>query len=311
MTGELPFDSILGITKYQHKKRLVRSLLLERKLRDRWPELDQDYAQTHDASHVARRIREHLADFPRALIISFSGDGGFHLVANAIKAAQTELPGLRPIALPYKLGNANDQARSLGIRRRGFVDLLARGRVQPIDLIKVTVTPANGDFRPVELFVHAYWGLGLTGRAASLLSEDLTWLSDLKIFAQAIAQHRSFSASRSAGSAPMVYDSITGHLAGRMSRWLKNPLAQPSDGRFELKIIARTWAPRTRLTVQAMAAATVGLRGLAQVATFALWLPERVAFQADGEYRLLPARSQFSAEIAVGALTTLAPPTPG
>src|SRR5206468_12869554 len=89
----------------------------------------------------------------RPLIISASGDGGYHEVVNGLMKAQQE--GSQPVAGLLPAGNANDHYRH--VHKGDIVEAILNAREKQIDLLKLSAISKR---RPITRFAHSYIGLG-------------------------------------------------------------------------------------------------------------------------------------------------------
>ena len=117
------------------------------------------------------------------LIISVSGDGGFHEVINGVIAGNNK----RAVCSVEGSGNANDHWRTVH-DRRSIVDRLHK----PPKKIAVLKLQINGPLKKI-VYAHSYIGLGLSAKVAQLLNRsELNGWIEKKILFKAILNNRSF-----------------------------------------------------------------------------------------------------------------------
>src|SRR5690349_21162051 len=95
---------------------------------------------SYDIRIIATKYAGHADELakasPRPLIISASGDGGYHEIVNGLIRAQQE--GFRPNAGLLPAGNANDHYHDL--EEPELAKSIAAGKTRNIDLLKLTTT---------------------------------------------------------------------------------------------------------------------------------------------------------------------------
>ena len=137
------------------------------KLAGKW-HIKEEILQTERAKHAEQLAYDDVLNSNRPLVISVSGDGGYHEVLNGVLRAQRE-SGNSPVTAVYRAGNGNDHYRALYGRRglRSFAGSLLSGKVQPLDLLHVTLAPLEGLVE--EFYCHSYFAVGAQGEAAAML----------------------------------------------------------------------------------------------------------------------------------------------
>jgi diacylglycerol kinase (ATP) len=123
-------------------------------------------------AHHAEELAYALAKASKKpLIISSSGDGGYHEVINGLMKAQAE--GAKPTASLLPAGNANDHYRA--VHTQDIIELILEAKSQKIDLLKITSVSDGVAF---ERYAHSYAGIGMTPMVGAELNKhqlNLLW----------------------------------------------------------------------------------------------------------------------------------------
>jgi diacylglycerol kinase family enzyme len=182
---------------------------------------------TERPDHARKIAYEITKREARPLIISSSGDGGYHEVINgaleAADAAHTPVTGLLPS------GNANDHYKQL--HQPHVIDRIESGTVQTIDVLKIE-SRING--RPWHKYAHSYIGFGLSSEVGKALNEvDLNSTNELLIFLKTFVKNKPFTIV--VGDHALEYQSIILSNVGKMSKVLSlSKTAKVDDGLFEI-----------------------------------------------------------------------------
>ena len=177
----------------------------------------------HHATELAKKHAE-----PGIMIISSSGDGGFHELINGVlqsKAPKQTVVGLLPS------GNANDHhtARHTG----ELLPRIVKGEVTDMDVLEIS-------WNDQVQYAHSYAGLGITAEIGKALTEKRpsALLEPWLVIIGLIKRHpvRIIINGRK-----RRYDSFVINVIGKMSKYLatgeKN---RPKDGTFDLMIHRHT-----------------------------------------------------------------------
>lgn len=229
------------------------------------------------ADEIAYRLSTESA---HPLIISSSGDGGYHEVINGIMKARHE--GYDPTAGLLPAGNANDHYRNL--HDKDIIEDIAKGKRHNIDVLKLTST-AKG--KPFERYGHSYIGFGLTPFVARELNKTkLNFFNQIWIVTKALLNLRTVRLVIKKKS--RRYDSIIISNIDSMSKVLK--VSQPSrvnDGKFEVTIFPRR--NKFKLISQLLKASTVGIKEDLRTKRFVVKTVFPTLVQIDGEISRLDA----------------------
>lgn len=210
----------------------------------------------------------------RPLIISASGDGGYHEVINGLIKAQQE--GAHPTAGLLPAGNANDHHHSL--HATDFTSAVQAGNEKVIDLLKLD-TISHG--RTYSRFGHSYIGLGLTPQAGRELNNTpLNKMKEIWIAVKSVIFlapiHLIVKNQRRA------YDSLIFSNIDKMSKVLSLAKdAAVDDGKFEITAFHRR--NKLQLILSLLRASTVGLPGTTHADNFIFRTTQATLIQIDGE----------------------------
>ncbi len=208
-----------------------------RALRDalaaRTPDLPVELVETEHAGHAEQLAREHVARHPGVLVVSASGDGGYHEVVNGVVAAgRAGHDGGMATVLPS--GNANDHATAT--HGRPLVEAIAEvaagdGRPDRMDLLEVD----TGDGEP--RVAHSYVGAGITPVAAAALNEnDLDAVKEKLLVVRAFWKYRPMTVEHDGRDVRI--DSLLFANIDRMAKYAHlSDDSAPDDGRFEVLMI--------------------------------------------------------------------------
>lgn len=222
------------------------------------------------AEVLARHYAQHLH---RPLLISVSGDGGYHEVVNGVMSS-TGAVGV--VTSLYPAGNANDHYRMLS--QESLSANLTNQEVSAIDLLRVEITQGSTQ---LQRFAHSYCGIGLTSHAGRTLNQH-----DLNLPKQAGLVLRSLFRAPSAivqvAGKRKRYDSLVCANIGGMAKLLSiSDASRVDDGVFE--VIA--FAHRSRLLALPLLlkAATVGIKEDYQAERLRFQALHDMPIQLDGE----------------------------
>lgn len=261
---------------------------LRQELAERRPGLPVQLQATQHAGH-GREIARAVTG-PGTLVVSASGDGGYHDVVNGLMDAGSD--GV--MAAVLAAGNANDHRRAT--RRRPLVEAIVTGEVSRLDLLRITY----GD--QVE-YAHSYVGWGLTPLvAAELESHGKGALRELVTTVRTFWRFRPFAIR--IDQRVEQFDSILCATIDQMAKYATiSTGSRPDDGRFE--IIAMPHLPKWRIAATILQAATRGLPRQPSVSSYEFTAVDPLPMQIDGEVRELDAGDIVLVEIAPGALAAL------
>lgn len=253
---------------------------------------------TQRAGHAEELATQLASASSRPLIISSSGDGGYHEVVNGVMKAPHNADHA-PVAAVLPAGNANDHRRTLA--RAPLFESIMANRIAQLDLLKVEL---KTDGQPARTrYAHSYAGLGLTPVvAAELNRHSLTAWRELAIVLRAFFHFRPVLidvAGRSQRVDSLIFSNI-----GQMAKILTLAIdAQPTDGQ-----IAITTFPakgKLQLLWHLLRAATTGLWADTHAKQYQFTVLRAVPMQLDGEVIELPANATVAVSAVPRALETV------
>jgi diacylglycerol kinase family enzyme len=177
--------------------------------------------ETEYAKH-AEKLAKGIADkHPSAMIISSSGDGGYHEVVNGVLASKH--PGVVTGVLPS--GNANDHYHFA--HHGNTVKRILEGSVDEIDVLSVKTS------RGIR-YAHSYVGLGVTPQIGEVLTQhSLNPFNEVWLVIKHLFVIRPIKISRN--SKVTRYDHMVFSSSGRMSKVLTlSTAAKIDDGKMEV-----------------------------------------------------------------------------
>lgn len=246
--------------------------------------------QPTDFAGHAEEIVQKLENREDTMVISSSGDGGYHEVVNGALSHGESTSKIITGLLPS--GNANDHYHS--VHRGDVIDRIVKGDVETIDLLKVTV----GNW---TRYAHSYAGIGLTPHIGEKLTQatlnpiNEIWLSiryylnfrPVKIYTDTGVHH---------------YDSLIFSNVKRMSKYLTlSHQAKLDDGKFE--VTGSKAGSFGKLLGHLFKASTVGLTEEAnRVSSYTFTSKRPIALQLDGEVYKFDANSTVTVSMALKTL---------
>lgn len=222
------------------------------------------------------------------MIISASGDGGYHEVVNGI--LQSNNPDAITGLLPA--GNANDHYSFM--HHGDVIRRIGTGRAEHIDVLQVT--SSTGWTR----YAHSYAGVGLTSQINDLLKQYE--YHPVREFRLAFWKALNVKPVRvSVAGKTKRLDNLLFLNAGRMSKMIKmSGRASISDGKFEIMEIKA--GAIMDLASYFLRAITVGVSNAKQVKTYEFTCEHDMGLQMDGERTQLYAGETITVIIVPRAL---------
>lgn len=261
---------------------------MQRDILAKTPKQKVSLSPTSYARHAEELAYSLAKKSHRPLIISSSGDGGYHEVVNGIMKAQRE--GYQAVAGLLPAGNANDHYRNL--HTEDFVELIARGKERTVDLLKFE---GVSEGQPVQRYGHSYIGFGMTPFVGKHLNKNkLNIFNEVWIVTRALFDLRPVRLNL--GKKSRYYDSVIISNVASMSKYLK--IAKPSrvdDGKFEVTIFRRR--SKLKFIALLLRASFSGVPEDMQVKDFSLKVVKKTLVQIDGEILTLDADSQVKISI--------------
>lgn len=241
--------------------------------------------KTTHAGHGEEIAMSYARSGESLVLISSSGDGGYHEVVNG--ALATPSPGLVVGVLPS--GNANDHHSALG--GDALAHSILRKHVRKIDTIKVSATI---DGKPWTRYAHSYAGIGVTAVAAKRLTDDRpNAFTEKWIVAHSLFSFHSTKIKK--GRKVKRYSSILFGNIDRMSKVLKlSEGSSVSDGKFEMSAIR--FRSKLRLIAYLFGAATIGVKDARSMKRYTFSTVSELPIQLDGESYVIDAKSKVVVE---------------
>lgn len=251
---------------------------LARQLRDEG--LDVTVRKTTHAGHGEEIATRYAKSGEEVVLISSSGDGGYHEVVNG--ALRLLSKGLVVGVLPS--GNANDHYTAL--HTGSLAAAIQKKKFRRIDTIKITATI---DGKPWVRYAHSYVGIGVTASAAKRLTINRPNIVTEKwIVARSLLGFRYVKIIEDAKV--RRYSSIVLSNIAVMSKVMKmSETASVTDGKFEMSRIR--FHSKLRLIAYLLSAATVGVKESPSLKEYSFKTTKPLLIQLDGEVYTIDARS--------------------
>lgn len=257
-------------------------------LRRKLPGYDVKLVKTKYAGHAEYLAYTHAKATAKPLIISASGDGGYHEVVNGLMRAQKT--GARPTAGLLPAGNANDHYHDAhGVN---LADAITSHTVQQVDLLKIRTQVGHKTF---ERYAHSYIGFGLTPKVGNELNKvTLHWFNEIAIIIRALFVLQPVKILNQ--GMPRTYDSLIFSNISKMSKVIAlSKSANYDDGKFEVTIFKRR--NKLRLIKLLLKASTTGLVGADKYNTYDFKTIKETLVQIDGEISTIDADSEVRISI--------------
>lgn len=236
-------------------------------------------ATTH-AGHGRSIAKEYATRIPKCLIVSSSGDGGYHDVINGVleSGSKTATTGLLPS------GNANDHYHAL--HSGDTIKRIATGETSLIDVLLIEGTSKQKKFHE---YAHSYAGIGLTPHIGNELNK--TKLNSFKeIWLTLVNLIRMRSVRIDIDGKTKKYESLVFSTIPRMAKTLNlSDNAVLTDGKFEINSVPKV--SFFHLLLHLVRASTLGLKEDLQTNHFSFTCHGRLLIQLDGEVSQLDSGS--------------------
>ncbi len=251
---------------------LARSF--KKSVRQQLPEIKVYLRPTRYAGHGEELAYSLSKKSEYPLIISSSGDGGYHEIVNGVMKARHE--GFQATAGLLPGGNANDHYHNL--HTDDLIELIVKGKSQKIDLLKLNGVSGG---KPISRYGHSYIGFGLTPIVGKELNKTkLNVFNQVWIVAKALLRLRPVKLK--IGNKARYYDSVIFSNVDKMSKYMK--ISQPSqidDGKFEVTIFRMN--NKLKLIMVLFKASLVGVAEDLQTSLYELRTVKSTLVQIDGE----------------------------
>jgi diacylglycerol kinase (ATP) len=249
--------------------------------------------ETQHAGHAKDLAYEAAKKYRDVLIVSVSGDGGYHEVINGALKAQSESQAT-PVCAVLPGGNANDHYSS--VSKRPLIEALQEGAVEHMDVLAVAI---NGTVS----YAHSYVGLGLTPLVAVELNRHtLSALKESWLALKTFWKFRPFAVE--IDGKRERFDSLVFANIDRMAKYLTlSEDAEPNDGLFE--VVRWPHHSKVQLVVSLIKSAFRRGEPAPGVKEFSFMSPKPMPMQLDGEITELAQGDTIRITAARGLLRTL------
>lgn len=248
----------------------------------RTPQLPVQLVGSRYPGHAVELARTAAMAVDGTLVVSASGDGGFHEVVNGV--LQAVAAGHRDsFAAVLASGNANDHA---GRSHRPLIDAIVAGRVARQDVLAFEV-----EGRPVH-YAHSYIGVGLSAVVVNNLNRHpVGRVREVWSATVSLARHHPVRIVR--GGVLLEVDSLVFANIDRMAKYLAiSSIGSPSDGRYEVILTANQGRPA--LAANLLRALTGHLSPPSRYAPYHFTLLDAAPVQLDGEVVELAAGARIT-----------------
>ncbi|MDB5187074.1 MAG: putative lipid kinase [Candidatus Saccharibacteria bacterium] len=250
--------------------------------------------QPTDFAGHAEKIVQQLPNTDSIMVISSSGDGGYHEVINGALSHGEKASKITTGLLPS--GNANDHYHA--VHSGDVVKRILNGDVRRIDVLKITV---DNDW---TRYAHSYAGIGLTPHIGEKLTQaTLNPFNEIWLTIRYFLNFRPVKVRTDTGI--YRYDSLIFSNIERMSKYLTlSSDAKIDDGKFE--ITGSKAGTFSKLLKHLFKASTVGLTEEANRASeYSFTSVRPISIQLDGEVFHFSANSSVTVSIAPKALNCI------
>ena len=248
--------------------------------------------ETEHAGHAEELAYRAALEGKQPLIVSVSGDGGYHEVINGAMRAVEE--GAKPICAVHAAGNANDHRRM--VHRQPLLEAIKTQDISHLDLLEV----GWGEKRR---YAHSYVGLGLTPVVAVELNRrTLNSILELFLVIKTYWQYQPFEVEFE--DKRLQLDSLVFANISGMAKVLKlSEDGKPTDGMFEVVMVPRRH--KLGMVLWALKSATISQGKQPQVSQMSFTALQRMPIQLDGEVVDIAADTQVRVNIAHKRLVTI------
>lgn len=269
---------------------------LERGLKKRLPDIQVELLRTEHAGHAEELAHDFAKNYPGSLIVSSSGDGGYHEVINGIVSARQS--GAHAFAAVLPAGNANDHRQA--VKQQPLLSAITSGKSTSIDLLKVSFN--DGNDKKVR-YAHSYVGFGLTPQVAKELNrQNLNRFREALIVTRTLSKLQPFKAE--VDGTTQDFDSIVCTNIPKMAKYLRIANnASHQDGKFEVIIFAA--GPKPGLLLSLLKAITTGVANARSENRFKVTVLQPMPLQLDGEVYELKAGTIVSITAAPQTLQAI------
>lgn len=248
---------------------------------------------TQYAKHAEEIARTYANKNEATLLISSSGDGGYHELINGVMSAKNKSQ-VTVSLIPS--GNANDHYHAA--TTSDYITNIVDGNIRAVDLIKITSTV---DGQPWVRYAHSYAGFGISAYIGKHLTEtDLNILNEKIVVIKGLLKFR-FIRLKVDGHVEK-YSSLVFANIDRMAKVLKlSDDGSVNDGRIEVNEIRYRNPFMTLLHLFRMLFSDISTRR--SVSRSILSTVQPTPIQIDGEDFTLDADTLVTVEVAKQTLS--------
>ncbi len=247
------------------------------------PKLDVTLQATERAGHGGELAQAAVKKYgAKALLVSVSGDGGYHEIINGILSVTTKKEDL-PFCAVLPGGNANDHYSS--IYRRPLLEAIEDGTVKSLDILVVKYDGATR-------YAHSYVGLGITPLVAIELNKhDLSAVRETILALKTFWKFRPFKIEID-GQLQKFDSFIMGNVTTMAKHLTLDSDSSPSDGKFE--IIRWPHANKLRFAARLLSSAIKKGETDGRARTVSFKTVNSMPMQLDGEIIKLKAGTKVT-----------------
>ncbi len=240
--------------------------------------------------------------YKHPLIISVSGDGGYHDVVNGCLGALADGSESLPVCAVEAAGNANDHYAY----QRGKDTLLQgikKGHTKPMEVLRVEVKSTKRP--PQVIYAHSYWGIGLTSKAIDTLNQTkLNPVKEKVIVAKELINHKAVNLRIK--NKKEVVNNIIVSLVPRMAKMIKIQQSQAHKPRGTFWLLIDRQHTKTAILKHIVKGALKNLKDESrQEKSFTCTILEAWPMQLDGEVYRLHKGDCITVTVEKNALKTL------
>jgi diacylglycerol kinase (ATP) len=257
-----------------------------------FPDLLVNLIETQHAGHAEELAYDLTRETTAPLLVSVSGDGGYHeLINGALRAVDEQLG--RPFCAVLPGGNANDHYTQ--VYDRPLLEALVDAQPTSLDVLAIT----HGDSLR---YAHSYAGLGITPQVAMELNKhSLSTYRELLLCIQSFMKLRPFELHYQ-DRTQRLDSLIISNIAAMAKVITLDEDSDPTDGLFEVVV----WQHDSKLQLLTLLLrSAIGKPPRPEKSTlleFRTTTP--LPMQLDGEIIQLTANRDISVRLARARLTT-------
>lgn len=257
--------------------------------------------ETKRPKHAEQIARDVASSSDRPLIISVSGDGGYHEVINGVMKAVVAKKAGTPVCAVEAGGNANDHYSQM--RAESLIKAITSATPRDFELLKVIINKNKPGSRVI--YAHSYIGWGLTPYAIKELNKQhLNPVNEKLIVAKQIMGFEPVK-MRYQGKKQAVNNIIAAKVS-RMSKVLKihKTMKLAPKGTFRLLVDDDT--TKSAIVKRIITSITKGLQDDSNLArSFSCTMLEDAPAQLDGEVYELKKGDTIKVIVDSGKILTL------